>query len=442
MTFGSRRPVPPPLLALGVAILIGTLGCGQPTGTPPGATATGTASSAPAPQGSPTGSVAPSRSVAPSESVASASPPPAFDPAHVTVGFATVVRGLVAPLGVVNAGDGSGRLFVAQQGGQIRIVRDGKLVPQPFLDIADRITSGGERGLLGVAFHPGYPTDPRVFVDYTDRNGDTRVSAFRVDPANPDRLDPASEQRLLFVKQPYPNHNGGALVFGPEGDLYIALGDGGSGGDPEGNGQSLTTLLGKILRIDVDRTGAGQPYSIPSDNPYAGATDGRRPEIWLTGLRNPWRMSFDRLTGDLWIGDVGQDRWEEVDVQRAATPPGTNFGWNRMEANHCYLPPSDCRSKDLTLPVAEYGHDQGCTVIGGDVYRGTGQPALVGGYLFADYCTGRVWAIDPSVDGFRTPNVVADTKHNFTAFGEDQGGELYAVDISAGQLLRVTATSR
>ena len=442
MRFGDRRPVPRPLLAFGVAIVIGTLGCGQPTGTPPSATATGSASSAAASQGSPAGSIAPSGSVAPSESVASGSPLPAFDPAHVAVGFATVVGGLVAPLAIVNAGDGSGRLFVAQQGGQIRIVRDGKLVAQPFLDIADRITSGGERGLLGVTFHPGYPADPRVFVDYTDKNGDTRVSAFRVDPASPDRLDPASEQRLLFVKQPYPNHNGGALVFGPDGFLYISLGDGGSGGDPQGNGQSLTTLLGKTLRIDVDRTSSGQPYAIPSDNPYAGATDGRKPEIWLWGLRNPWRMSFDRLTGDLWIGDVGQDRWEEVDVQRAGTPAGTNFGWNRMEANHCYLPPSDCRSPGLTLPVAEYGHDQGCTVIGGDVYRGTGQPALLGGYFFADYCTGRVWAIDPSVDGFRTPTVVADTKHNFTAFGEDQGGELYAVDISAGQLLRVTGTSR
>jgi glucose/arabinose dehydrogenase len=438
MRFASRPPVPRLLLALGVAILIGTLGCGQSTGTPPASMP----SSSPVATGSPAASVMPSESIASSQSATPGSQLPAFDPARVAVGFTTVVGGLVSPLAIVNAGDDSGRLFVAQQGGQIRIVRNGKLVGQPFLDIADRITTGGERGLLGVAFHPGYPADPRVFVDYTDKNGDTRVSAFRVDPANPDRLDPASERRLLFVKQPYPNHNGGALVFGPDGDLYISLGDGGSGGDPQGNGQSLKTLLGKILRINVDRTNGALPYAIPPDNPYATATDGRKPEIWLWGLRNPWRMSFDRLTGDLWIGDVGQDRWEEVDVQRAGAPAGTNFGWNRMEANHCYLPRTDCRATGLTLPVAEYGHDQGCTVIGGDVYRGTGQPALYGGYLFADYCTGRVWAIDPSVDGLRAPTVVADAKHNFTAFGEDQAGELYAVDISKGELLRVTGTSR
>jgi glucose/arabinose dehydrogenase len=366
----------------------------------------------------------------------------AFDPTHVAVGFETVVGGLKAPLGIVNAGDASGRLFVAQQGGQIRIVKDGRLAPTPFLDIADRITSGGERGLLGVAFHPHYPQDPRLFVDYTDRNGDTRVSAFRVDPASPDRIDPSTEQRLLFVKQPYANHNGGALVFGPDGFLYIALGDGGSGGDPQGNGQSLKTLLGKVLRVDVDATSDGRAYGIPADNPYAYGGGGRRPEIWLWGLRNPWRMSFDRVTHDLWIGDVGQNAWEEVDVQRAGAPSGTNFGWNRLEGAHCFQPAQGCQTPGLTGPQAEYGHDQGCTVIGGNVDRGTGQPALSGGYVFADYCSGRVWAIDPSVDGLRAPTLVAETKHNFTAFGEDEAGELYAVDITGGTLLRLTGTSR
>jgi glucose/arabinose dehydrogenase len=366
----------------------------------------------------------------------------AFDPAHVAVGFEQVVGGLVAPLAVVSAGDGSDRIFVAQQGGQIRIVRAGSLVGAPFLDIADRITSGGERGLLGVAFHPRFPEDPRVFVDYTDTNGDTRVSAFRVDPASPDRVDPATEQRLLFVKQPFANHNGGVVVFGPDGYLYIGMGDGGSGGDPQGNGQSLQTLLGKILRIDVDTTSGGRAYGIPADNPYADGSNGRQPEIWLWGLRNPWRMSFDRRTHDLWIGDVGQSAWEEIDVQRAGAPGGTNFGWNRLEGAHCFKPVQGCQAPGLTLPQAEYGHDQGCTVIGGNVDRGTAQPTLFGGYLFADYCSGRVWAIDPSVDGPRPPTVVADTKHNFTAFGEDEGGELYATDISAGTLLRVTGTSR
>ena len=372
----------------------------------------------------------------------SSGPPGAFDPAHVAVGFDTVTTGLTAPLAIVNAHDGSSRIFVAEQGGQIRIVRDGRLEPAPFLDIASEISSGGERGLLGVAFHPRFPSDPRVFVDYTDVNGDTRVSSFTVDPAHPDAVDTSTERRLLFVKQPYPNHNGGALAFGPDGDLYVSLGDGGSGGDPQGNGQSLTTLLAKILRLDVDHPTAGRGYGIPADNPYADGGGGRRPEIWLTGLRNPWRMSFDRATGDLWIGDVGQSAWEEVDVQRAGVPGGTNFGWNRMEGTHCYQPSQGCEDPAFTLPVAEYGHDQGCTVIGGVVDRGPSTPALAGGYVFADYCSGRVWAIDPSTNGVRKPTVVADTKHSFAAFGEDEAGDVYAVDISAGTLLRLTATAR
>jgi glucose/arabinose dehydrogenase len=423
------------LTALGACLLFVAVACGQPRETP---------SASVAGSGPPGASPAGSRAVTPSSSAASGAAPAttAFDPTHVAVGFDTVVDGLDAPLGVVNAGDGTDRVFVPQQGGRIRIVRDGRLVDQPFLDISDRITSGGERGLLGVAFHPGFPGDPRVFVDYTDLSGDTHVSSFRVDPASPDRIDPATEQLLLFVKQPFPNHNGGAVVFGPDGFLYVSLGDGGGGGDPQGNGQSLKTLLGKILRIDIDTQTAGRAYGIPADNPYADGADGGLAEIWLWGLRNPWRMSFDRATRDLWIGDVGQNEWEEIDVQRAGAPGGTNFGWNRMEGSHCFSPPSGCEEPSLVLPQAEYGHDQGCTVIGGDVDRGTAQPLLAGGYLFADYCSGRVWAINPSVDGLREPTVVAETGHNFSAFGEDEARELYAVDISEGTLLRVTATSR
>jgi glucose/arabinose dehydrogenase len=423
------------LLPLGACLLLVAVACGQPRETP-SASVAGSASPGASPAGS--RAVTPSSSAAPGASPATT----AFDPTHVAVGFETVVDGLDAPLGVVNAGDGTGRVFVPQQGGRIRIVRDGRLVDQPFLDISDRITSGGERGLLGVAFHPGFPGDPRVFVDYTDLSGDTHVSSFRVDPSSPDRIDPATEHLLLFVKQPFANHNGGAVIFGPDGFLYVSLGDGGSGGDPQGNGQSLKTLLGKILRIDIDTQTAGRAYGIPADNPYADGADGGLAEIWLWGLRNPWRMSFDRATGDLWIGDVGQNEWEEIDVQRAGAPGGTNFGWNRMEGSHCFSPPSGCEEPSLVLPQAEYGHDQGCTVIGGDVDRGTAQPLLAGGYVFADYCSGRVWAIDPSVDGLREPTVVAETGHNFSAFGEDEAGELYAVDISEGTLLRVTATSR
>jgi glucose/arabinose dehydrogenase len=423
------------LPAIVACLVLGAAGCGQPLVTP-SASVPGTASPSASP--SATGATASSPPTATGSSPSTS----AFDPSRIAVAFEPVVDRLDSPLAVVNAGDSSGRLFVAEQTGRIRIVRDGKLLDQPLLDIADRITSGGERGLLGIAFHPRFPDDPRFFVDYTDTNGDTRVSGFRVDPASPDRVDPGTEQRLLFVKQPYANHNGGAVVFGPDGFLYVSLGDGGSGGDPQGNGQSLTTLLGKILRIDIDHPTGDRAYGIPPDNPYADGADGRQPEIWLWGLRNPWRMSFDRATGDLWIGDVGQGDWEEVDVQRAGAAGGTNFGWNRMEGSHCFKPSSDCQDPGLTLPQAEYGHDQGCTVIGGDVDRGTAQPLLVGGYLFADYCSGRVWAIDPRVDDPRQPTVVAETSHNFSAFGEDEAGELYAVDISAGTLLRVTATKR
>ena len=366
----------------------------------------------------------------------------AFDPRRVAVTLEPVVDGLTRPLAIANAADRSNRLFVAEQGGQIRIIRDGRIGATPFLDISAEISTGSERGLLGVAFHPGYPTDPRVFVDYTDTNGDTQISSFVVSSGDPDRLDPASETRILHVGQPYANHNGGALVFDPGGMLLVALGDGGSGGDPHGNAQSLGTLLGKILRIDVDHGDAAGLYRIPADNPYANGADGHRPEIWLWGLRNPWRMSFDRATGDLWIGDVGQNAWEEVDVQRAGAPGGTNFGWNRMEGTHCFEPAHGCQDAALTAPVSDYGHDLGCTVIGGGVYRGSAQTALIGGYVFGDYCRGTIWAIDPAGDGYRPPVQVGESRRSLSAFGEDEAGELFAADISGGAILRVAATAR
>ena len=256
----------------------------------------------------------PSASVAgsPGPTIVASAPAGPFDPRGVVPVVSVVVGGLRSPLDVADAGDGSGRIFVAEQAGRIRIVRDGTLVARPFLDITDRIASGGERGLLGIAFHPGYPTDPRIFVDYTDQAGNTVVSSFRVSAGDPDAADPESEAKMLQVNQPFANHNGGGIHFGGDGMLYIALGDGGSGGDPQGNGQRLDTLLAKILRIDVSGNNA---YAVPPDNPFI-ATAGARPEIWLTGLRNPWRFSFDNATGDLWIGDVGQAAWEEIDVAR------------------------------------------------------------------------------------------------------------------------------
>jgi glucose/arabinose dehydrogenase len=411
----------------------------------------GAGCSGPRPTGEPA-SATPATSVASSDAVASpgasagsatASPPaPAgsFDPAAVALSLEPVVDGLTSPLAVTHAGDGSGRLFVAEQDGAIRIVRDGALVDRPFLDISDRISSGGERGLLGLAFHPNFPTDPRVFVNYTDPDGDTRVVSFAPDPSDPDRADLSSEIRLLFVDQPFANHNGGALAFGPDGYLYIATGDGGSGGDPQGNGQSLGTLLGKILRIDVDKTEGDRHYAIPADNPFAGQA-GAQPEIFVYGMRNPWRMSFDRATGDMWIGDVGQGEWEEIDVVRSGTS-GQNFGWNRMEGAHCFRPAEGCEESSLVPPVTEYGRDLGSTVIGGGVYRGTAQPGLVGGYVFADFGSGNVFLIDSAGDGPTEPVVALESGATISSFGEGEDSELYATDLQSGELLHLVATAR
>ena len=370
---------------------------------------------------------------------ASRAPSAAFDPTGVKLIVRVVVGGLESPLDVTSAEDGSGRLFVVEQAGRVRVVTEGRLVQRPFLDIVERISSGGERGLLGLAFHPDFPNDPRLFVDYTDRRGNTVVSSFDLKPGDPAAADPRSEVVLLRVDQPYANHNGGALVFGTDGLLYIATGDGGSGGDPHGNGQRLDTLLGKILRIDVDHAaGRDPPYSIPSDNPYADGADGARPEIWLTGLRNPWRMRVDKPTGNLWIGDVGQDRWEEIDVAHPGDG-GANYGWNRMEGFHCFKPADSCDERGLTLPVAEYGHDLGCAVIGGVVIRDPGQPALDGGYVFGDACSGNLWVMDPAGNGRRDSVLAAQTGRSISAIGQGEDGRVYATDLGRGELLEVSA---
>jgi glucose/arabinose dehydrogenase len=371
---------------------------------------------------------------------AASSPAGSFDPARVTVTLEPVATIKGAPLSVTAAPGDTGRLFVTDKGGRVWIVRDGKSATTPFLDISARVSGGSEQGLLGFAFHPRYPADPRFFVDYTNHAGDTVVSEWRVSQDNADRADGGSERILLTVKQPFANHNGGAVLFGPDGLLYISLGDGGSGGDPHGNGQRLDTLLAKILRVDVDTTGAGKAYGIPADNPFLGRS-GAEPEIFLTGLRNPWRMSFDRATGDLWIGDVGQNRFEEVDVVRAGSRGGQNFGWNRMEGNHCYPSGDSCDKTGLAPPVAEYSHAFGCSVTGGNVYRGNGSPALAGAYLFADYCSGNVWAIDSRADRATQLTIVAQTGRSISSFGEDAGGELYVTDL-AGALLRVVGSAR
>jgi glucose/arabinose dehydrogenase len=350
-----------------------------------------------------------------------------------------VVKGLDLPDGVTNAGDGSGRLFINEQAGKVRVITaGGALSPTPFVDLTSRIKSGGERGLLGLAFHPRFASNRRLFVDYTRaRDGGTIVSELRAS-ADGSRVDPSSERIILFVPQPFANHNGGQLAFGPDGYLYIGLGDGGSGGDPYGNGQNRNVLLGKILRIDVDGPhAAGKAYGIPPDNPYAagGFAPGEgRPEVWAYGLRNPWRFSFDRVTGELYVGDVGQNAWEEIDRQPLDPPGGANYGWNLMEGNHCFQ--SGCDPTGLTMPIAEYSHQLGCSVTGGYVYRGTAQAALRGMYIFGDYCSGRLFTVH-SEDGAITTGTVAESGLNISSFGEDEAGELYLVDLSGGGLYRL-----
>jgi uncharacterized protein (TIGR03437 family) len=343
-----------------------------------------------------------------------------------------VASGLSAPTDIQNAADGSGRLFLVQQDGLIRLLKNGTIAAAPFLDIRSKTHADGERGLLGLAFPPGYAQKQRFYVDYTDLNGDTIVAQYRTG-SNPDVADSASETVVLKVAQPFANHNGGQIRFGPDGYLYIALGDGGSAGDPLGNGQNLGVLLGKLLRVEVE----SQPgrLLIPPDNPFVNRA-GARGEIWAYGLRNPWRFSFDRATNDLWIGDVGQDSFEEVDFQPASSHGGENYGWNIMEATHCFLT-AQCSMQGLTLPVAEYSHDFGCSITGGFVYRGRGSPGLRGLYFYADFCSGRVWSIERQGAAFVNRQVL-NTGFNVTSFGEDEAGEVYLVNAGNGTLHRLT----
>ena len=342
-----------------------------------------------------------------------------------------LAEGLDRPLHATSP-PGDARVFIVEQPGRIRVLKSGTLLPEPFLDVTDRVRSGGERGLLGLAFHPDYPRNGRFFVYYTDKRGDTQVVRFRVS-ANPDRADATSASPVLTVAQPFSNHNGGMLAFGPDRMLYVGLGDGGSGGDPFGNGQKLSTLLGKLLRIDVDR---GTPYAIPPDNPYRGRRDAR-PEIWASGLRNPWRFSFDHTNHLLVIGDVGQNEYEEIDLVRSDRA-GLNYGWNVREGLHAFgLPRSS--PANLVEPILEYPHQEGCSVTGGYVYRGRAIAGLAGTYFFSDYCHG--WLRSFRVREGRAVELKqwsVSPLGQVSSFGEDGAGEIL-VCTSDGRLGRLVA---
>ena len=318
------------------------------------------------------------------------------------------------------------RVYVVEKSGRIyhfagdREVRQAKV----FLDLRDKVKSDSyEEGLLGLAFHPRFARNRRFFVYYS-ADGPRRavVSELKVRKGStPPFADPKSERVLLEIPQPYANHNGGAMQFGPDGFLYLGVGDGGSAGDPHGNGQNTKTLLGKILRIDVDKLSKKQAYAIPADNPFASAPDKGAPEVYAWGMRNPWRIAFDPLTGLLWAADVGQNAWEEIDVIER----GGNYGWNVMEATHCFKPESGCAREGLKLPVAEYGREDGGSVTGGYVYRGSRLPALRGHYIYADFLSGRIWALKVEPLGKNAPVLLADTDLNISSFGLGFGGELY-----------------
>lgn len=420
-----------------------TGGASTPTATAPAAgsvsgpaaqpEATATAP-APAPDASPAQAEATAPAAVPSTGNAASIPADTVAAFPDPAGFAwqPVVAGFERPLDLAFPPDNTAEMYVLEQPGVIRLVENGALLPGPLLDIRDRVgTTGNERGLLGIALHPQFAENGYFYVNYTDKRGHTVIARFQRMKENPNSVDPGTEKILLQVEQPFKNHNGGSMVFGPDGYLYIGLGDGGSSGDPQGNGQSLDTLLGKLLRIDVD---GGDPYAVPADNPFAAG--GGKPEIWAYGLRNPWRFSFDRLLGDLYIADVGQNAWEEVNYLSAGSPGGANFGWKYREAAHAFegKPPAGA---SLIDPVAEYAHGQGCSVTGGFVYWGEALPEFRGVYLYSDYCNGRIWGLLKDAAGSWQSRVLFETGFNVSSFGEDRQGELYIIDQGSGAVYRL-----
>ncbi|HHW87097.1 MAG TPA: PQQ-dependent sugar dehydrogenase [Chloroflexi bacterium] len=366
----------------------------------------------------------------------------ALAPAQVRLRLEPVYAGFELPVFLTHAGDGSQRLFVVEKTGKIWVIVDGVVQPTPFLDVSEKITTAGnEQGLLGLAFAPDFSESGHFFINYTDHQGVTTIERYTVASRDANLADPQSAFTVLTVSQPAANHNAGMLDFGPDGYLYVPLGDGGAANDRFGNGQNPNTLLGKILRLDVTSDTA-QPYLIPADNPFVNANwNGQdvRDEVWAIGLRNPWRTSFDRQTGAFWVADVGQNQIEEIDVLPPGAPGGQNLGWPIMEGSSCFGA-ANCDQSGLTLPVAEYTHAAGnCSVTGGYVYRGAAFPQWQGLYFYGDYCSGRIWALAPAGTGGWTNAEVLDSDLTLSSFGEDEAGELYALDYAAGVIYRLAA---
>lgn len=361
---------------------------------------------------------------------ATTSPPAIPAGPATTISLAPIAAGFTRLVYLTHAGDE--RLFVVEQPGIISIIQNGQTLTPPFLDITGRVGSeDNEQGLLSLAFHPNYASNGYFFVNYTNTQGNTVISRFQVSN-DPNQANPDSEELVLTVEQPYSNHNGGLIAFGPDGYLYIGMGDGGSAGDPEERGQDQQELLGKMLRIDVNQL----PYTIPAGNPFANSGNSR-PEIWASGLRNPWRFSFDRFTGNLYIGDVGQGEYEEINFQPASSRGGENYGWNIMEGSHCFND-DNCNPAPFNLPITEYDHNQGdCSITGGYVYRGSRYNQLAGNYFFGDYCSGTIWSLYQLPAGQWIQNLVLQSGLIISSFGEDAAGELYLISHGSGEIYHI-----
>ncbi len=380
-------------------------------------------------------------SAAPADAPAAAPVPASVAPAAApAVKLALAVSGLSSPVLVTNAADGSDRLFVVEQGGRIRVIRNGVLLPTPFLDIHTKVSHGAEQGLLGLAFHPDFKHNGKFYIDFTKADGATAIDEYHVS-SDPDRANAATAHRILTIGQPYANHNGGGIAFGKDGYLYIGMGDGGGAGDPGNRARNINSLLGKMLRIDINGKSGGRQYRIPASNPYVGRPG--RDEIWSIGLRNPWRWSFDRVKGDLWIGDVGQSRYEEIDrasvTQAKKLGRGADYGWRVVEGLKCYKPSSGCSTGGKAKPLVVYSHKQGCSVVGGYVYRGSAIPALAARYVFGDFCSGSIWSIPRTAAAPATKVLLKSTSLSISSFGEDEHGELYVVDLAGGAIYRFEA---